>query len=86
MPDLNILGLYDDEDDELVLETDDNGLEGVGVEDLRRSMDDDLPDSLSLDDLTMSSSLVVEELRLSWDMREATVTSLSFSTGSLSLM
>lgn len=65
MPDLNILGLYDDEDDELVLETDDNGLEGVGVEDLRRSMDDDLPDSLSLDDLTMSSSLVVEELRLS---------------------
>ena len=86
MPDLNILGLYDDEDDELVLETDDNGLEGVGVEDLRRSMDDDLPDSLSLDDLTMSSSLVVEELRLSRDMREATVTSLSFSTGSLSLM
>ena len=65
MPDLNILGLYDDEDDELVLETDDNGLEGVGVEDLRRSMDDDLPDNLSLDDLTMSSSLVVEELRLS---------------------
>ena len=65
MPDLNILGLYDDEDDELVLETDDNGLEGVGVEDLRRSMDDDLPDSLSFDDLTMSSSLVVEELRLS---------------------
>ena len=65
MPDLNILGLYDEEDDELVLETDDNGLEGVGVEDLRRSMDDDLPDSLSLDDLTMSSSLVVEELRLS---------------------
>ena len=48
-----------------MLETDDNGLEGVGVEDLRRSMDDDLPDSLSLDDLTMSSSLVVEELRLS---------------------